>query len=314
MIKLKETHSLYLKNLNDTKQEYILKFKQAKEKQLYFYNLIENEFKDQLFNSDISLSLILDFIEEKKDIFSFRQLFNSNKDLYPKFLYIYIHNILKLGYKKQSYKSKIGLLDDAFVPLGLFKLIITANNKKIARYLLTGGEYNLGFDIGAIGIRYKSRFNSSYGIRKTINWGESLKTLKLYAENHNEETRNWLKEYNDKCILKKEFIDRMKKYTFSNDNPKGGKWLVYYTTDYNLIWWWNKYRYRKGFKKDYCFIPNNYIYTKDRSQNAFLETITKNEDIIDSDLLGNRDKLAMLKRFDNTYYLNFKKIGHDLSN
>jgi len=135
-----------------------------------------------------------------------------------------------------------------------------------------------------------------------IDWGESLKVLKILAKDINPEA---LKEYESKTISKVEFLAKMKPLLYNKeDNPKGSKWIVYdnKTFDHWLI-----------INKSMCTIengtylqvtPTNYVTNETKSQTDFVNNAKSVEEIITTRELGLRDKIRALENYNMDYCLN----------
>ena len=147
-----------------------------------------------------------------------------------------------------------------------------------------------------------------YGLkaRKKIDWGSTNRNLKEIAKRDYPEIYAKL-EAQDYGV--RDLYSLLKPYFYSKDNPNGIKPLVY--LDKEVTHWLiinNKYSNIEGVR-DYGIVPTNHIDTKDRSQINFAKEAKDVDEIINSDLLGFRDKLRVLERFDmdfckRTYYNN----------
>lgn len=178
--------------------------------------------------------------------------------------------------------------------------------------LLSGEKYELPYNvtIKVVG-KNKNYSRKKYKTKyEKVDWGKSLKTLKSIAKDIDIDLYN---SYINKSISKSLFIEQMKKYTYNKDtNIKGKKWLVKSTSDYNL--WlviWSKYSILKNIS-NYSIIPTNFIINETKSQIDFTNNVKNIKEIISSKLLGFRDKLRALERFDLNYCLNKFENNHDI--
>lgn len=163
--------------------------------------------------------------------------------------------------------------------------------------------YTLPKDV-MIAVKGKSKIKhgEKYGYKRKVDWGSSFRTLKVIANNNYPDI---LKRYTDNIIKKNEFIKEMSKYTYNEKtNPNGKKWLVYSNLDSNF---WLVIRSRfsnlSGIR-NYNIVPTNFIENKTRSQIDFTNEVKSVEEIITSNLLGFRDKIRAIERYDYSYLLN----------
>ncbi len=172
-------------------------------------------------------------------------------------------------------------VQSSYTSLRLYRFIIKSYNKKVAHRVLEGQVHTFGSTVGQLYIKRIRRIFTVHGKEATrgIDWGE---TKKLRA-----------KLIEDNIPI------------YSKDNPNGEKYLVYYSGDYLYWFWWDKAQSRIPNLQLYTFTPTNFINTEDRSQLAFTKKAKSKKDIIESDLLGNRDKLQCLLRFDPSHGFNY---------
>ena len=188
-----------------------------------------------------------------------------------------------------------------------YTFLIKSFNFNIANEILKGYSYNFGFNLSSIEIiEMKKHYTDGDRPKRFVNWGDSLKLLKEIIK---EKDINLYEAYINKDIKKYEFIELSKKYTYSPLNPDRKKWIIYYTDDYMYVWHWSKGKARIANSGSFSFVPTNYIVTTTRSQLNFVNQAASKEDILNTNLLGMRDKLNCLLRYDKGYYLKFR---HDL--
>lgn len=127
---------------------------------------------------------------------------------------------------------------------------------------------------------------------KNVDWGASLRYLKDRAKEVDIELYN---QYNSKFISKRQFIDSMAKYKI--------QWHIYQEKMFNH-WIMLRKRYSTTENSSlYKLIPNNGVQNKTRSQIDFTNSISTVDEILETNLLGFRDKLRALERFDMDYCL-----------
>ena len=103
------------------------------------------------------------------------------------------------------------------------KICVRFNSAVMDEIIYEGRTLNMGFGLSTLSV-VKSDIDYA---RQRINWGESIK-LKRKLESEG-------------------------KTLFSDENPDGNKWLVYYTFDSFVHFYWCKSRCRVANKKVYRF-------------------------------------------------------------
>ncbi len=193
----------------------------------------------------------------------------------------YIKALCKAKRNLAVYKDNLDKLNSYFIPFRIYSYILKEYNKKISHRMLLGYSLDVGANVGQIVIKKIRRIFNVGGkeATKNIDFGETKK-------------------------LRKRLLDSGVEI-FSKDNPKGQKYLVYYTSDYFYWYYWNRGNCQIPNCFLYTFTPTNFINTKSRSQIEFTNNAKNKEDIIETDLLGNRDKLYCLIRFDSSLGLNY---------
>lgn len=168
------------------------------------------------------------------------------------------------------------------VSFKIYKLVINSHNIQMSKRILNGFPYVIGSNLGSIAIVKLRRIMSYEGAEatKNIDWGETKK-------------------------LRAKLISEGKSLYHPETNPTGEKYLVYYTSDYMYWFFWsrNDAKVKNAFL--YTFTPTNYINTAERSQILFTAQCKSKDDILDSPLLGNRDKMNCLLRFDPNHGYNY---------
>jgi len=192
------------------------------------------------------------------------------------------------------------------VPYNIFKDIILSFNKYFIREVIMGQSMTFGSNTRSFKVMlFNRKFN-----RIPVDWNESLKTLLNIAKEQEEEGLHTLyTDYSNKTIKKNEFIEKMKPFTYDKDNnPNGRKWIVARTeSQFAVIRWGGASRVGNSTKL-YRFRPSNYINTKSRSQVEFAETAKTEDDILNSNLLGFRDKLNIMIRFNPSIKLKYDDL------
>lgn len=155
---------------------------------------------------------------------------------------------------KDSYKYYC-VDSDSPVTKEVYKALCEEFNIMIVDFMLEGGVLNLRSNMSYISIKRIGRNPAN----PTIDWGESNKyKQELLAEG---------------------------KELYSETNPDGVKWFIYYTDK-----WYCKFHWEKG----KCKIPNKTAYKFTPSRG----------------LKGNKEKLINLLKSDDLAYLRFKTYGH----
>ena len=183
------------------------------------------------------------------------------------------------------------------IPEKIYNKWLNDYNTGIMKHMFYNGSSTISYKVGTLHIEYKNRdFN-----KRKIDWNESLTLLKSIIKEENKELYD---KYIAKSITKKEFINLAKPFVYNKDtNPNGKKWLLSRTDDGSVWINWSKPTNLPNYNL-YSFTPTNFIHTPKRSQTEFLENVKSEEEIIESDLLGNRDKLNILYRFNPNFILN----------
>jgi len=225
-------------------------------------------------------------------------------------IYVYYHSFCKYV----VLESNILLEIEKYEPLLLKKKTLTTIfkeyywevskellKKHIRSYMLPLGLY--------IKVIFKDRnvARKKYGVKNIkIDWGESYKTLIAITKKVDISIYN---KYINKEITRKDLVSLMSKHLYNEkDNPNGYKWLVKNNKDNNL-WLVLSRKYVKLNSdnnisiENYGIVPTNFIVNETRSQIDFTNSVSSIEEIIDSKLLGFRDKIRALERFDMNYCL-----------
>lgn len=289
----------------------------AVKNKLFFAKLITDKYKDDVYPNDI-LNYILNVSNNPIAHFNtdkVRVLFAMND------IRTILKTNLRLDISKEIFNIYNGFKDavekESIATLKLIDLENTNLNDRAFRYLYrkyfenvsyklleTGHIYN--FYRAGIYIKIKSKIRK--GNKLKPDWGESLKLLKLLAENHNPELA---KRYANKDITKQDFINEMKSITYNETtNPNGKKWIVYCNKD--LDHWLIINRHHSTIKNSqYLHItPTNYIINETKSQVDFVKNAKSVKEIIYSGELGFRDKIRALENFDMAFCLNTYDNGN----
>ena len=171
--------------------------------------------------------------------------------------------------------------------------LIVAYNKEVQKDVLLGELAYIGKSFARVRtVLVKRKFNSQ---KRRIDWDKSFYVLESIAK---DVAPDIYEEYTQKKILRNKFIDKMRPFVYSRDNPNLPKWLVDHVDD---ILPYIKVRINKWHKNhaSYIFIPTNFINDKVRSQVAFTDNCTDIKEILNTEIMGTRDKLFALCRYDN---------------
>ncbi len=202
-----------------------------------------------------------------------------------------IHELMELEIIKDSHQYM------EYVNNLLFNHIIKEYNKYVIKRVIKGDVMSIGNQVGNLSIKI---YNDNKRIRNgSVDWNESLNILLSIAKKQEEQgLHNYYTKYNNKEIKKKDFISSMKKFIYNKDtNPNGDKWLIYRNNvEFPVIRWEGRSHSIANIKQ-YSFIPSNYINTPSRSQNEFAANAKNEDEILDSNKLGFRDKLNVCLTF-----------------
>jgi hypothetical protein len=150
-------------------------------------------------------------------------------------------------------------------------------------------------------------------ISTTVDWKQSIDTLLAIAKDIQPTIYN---DYITKKIVRKDFMYNMKPFLYhKEDRPNAPKWIVH--SDKNLNFWLivkTKYSQLINSNK-YSIVPSNYISPRvvrelgiERKQSEYMKLVTSVNEIIESEYLGLRDKIAMLDKYDNKFCINTYNI------
>lgn len=168
--------------------------------------------------------------------------------------------------------------------------------------LQNGIHYPIGHNL-RLRINVKSRDNNLLVGRKRqkVDWGASFKNLKKLLD---EQAPELMSKYDNKELNKRQLIDASKTILYNaKDNPDGTKWLIYDDKDIDFWLILKDYNATGKYVRFYGVTPSNYIINETTSQADFLKSVKRKEDIIYSNLLGYRDKIVMLEKYDISHCL-----------
>ncbi len=182
------------------------------------------------------------------------------------------------------------------IPEAVYNKWLNEYNTRFMKHMFYNGSSTISNKVGVLHLEYKERdFN-----KRKIDWNDSLSLLKDIIKEENKELYD---KYTAKLITKQEFITLAKPFVYNKDtNPNGKKWLLSRTDDGSVWINWTKPINLPNYQL-YSFVPTNFIHTPNRSQNEFLANAKSEQEIIESDVLGNRDKLNILYRFNPNFIL-----------
>lgn len=198
---------------------------------------------------------------------------------------------------KENEKLRLNIM-----PRYAFTGILKMFNKKISYDALKGKNAYLGTRVGKIKIVRKK--TSRTKIDKKESFVELVRLSKEIA-------KSVYDRYEKGIINRNEFVVEMKAHTYSKENPKKPKWLIYRDLDF-LPYWVIDLNSELGDKWKFKFTPTNFVTNETRSQIDFTNNCSNIEDILTTEQLGNRDKLFALLRFDPNYEHRFETIRHGI--
>lgn len=297
----------------------------------YFANLILG-LKEYMYPNDLVIDLVKckdeRIILTRKTYIKFKDLVSTPNNLnplinngeYKEILNVYIKAFMKAyRLRHEANRSLKRLVKFNSIKDFTLQFIIKRYFLQAQKALLGGSNFELIKAKALISIYGKSRKKKKYGyaiLRKTEDWGESLKFLISQSEKLNNDA---YVKYTSKLITKREFFGLMKPYLYSSTNPKGLKWIIY--SDKDLDHWVilkdvsmpNVSPPRQyGFVANYNITPTNFVQNEGRSQIKFTNECKGLFDIIETEELGLRDKIRALERYDFNYCL--KTFKNDIQN
>jgi hypothetical protein len=284
----------------------------------YFRNLLLH-YQNEMYVNPIIKDLINskgDVILSNKSIAFIQGLINSNtldsilktsknKDIITIYFRGLITNYEKLIDSRYKYNSANKFKD---IPEHVIFYLLRVFFNNVEHSLLRGHSYRLNRVEAYIKIvrkpRKKKRYNNQI-LRKTEDWGRSMKFLIEQSKDLDLETHNL---YINKRITKRQFIQRLKPHLYSPTNTKGLKW-IFYSDREDDAWLILSHRYSSIPNiRHYSITPKNDISTADQSQIKFTDECENIDEIIETKLLGLRDKIRALERFDPEYCNNTFKL------
>ena len=314
--------SLYKENYDTKYNNLMLKIKEY-DRLIKFYGILIIENKDKFYPSPI-IDDIENCILAKKPVLTrkvYLKMMNVDNNIHTNFtpmfcdpknrdvIIIYLDEFIKHYHSKIQTIKEISLLNKIKPATELnLQYFISRYYFYVQQSLLYGERYRLGTIQSSLFIYGKSRRKKRYNnvlLRKTEDWGASLRYLKQQAETINPEAYNL---YSKKYISKSEFLQRMRPFLYNKlTNPNGLRWIIYCNKEFDH---WVIFRHTYASNKMirmYSIIPSNYINHTSKSQIDFTNNCKSVDDIITTEMLGFRDKLRGLERFDINFCLNTYK-------
>lgn len=188
--------------------------------------------------------------------------------------------LLRVKQKLEDLEQHYSILQK--INVELYSEILLEFNKNIMIEILKGFKYNLKHCLGTIFVEFKRRnFN-----KKVVDWGKSNKLKAQLIE----------EGYTPKSL----------------DNPNGQEWLLYRTDNGNLWLMWVKIasiikHINKDIIDNYSFIPTQFVNGKNRNnKELFYSTFKSIDEITNSNLIGNVEKLQLIRIIEPNYISNYK--------
>lgn len=238
----------------------------------------------------------------------------SIKDKLESSLAINIIAIFEYTRRDKQCKIELQYIESYKINSGTYKVILDNYYGHISKWILRGYVFRVGKHLGRVYIKetYKNFTNEFGETRGIVNHAASITLLENIAKQQEEQGLHSLySDYKNRGYYnKKQFIHLMKPYTYSPSEPDLPKWIIYHTDDWIPYFRWDSRDYTMGELKQYTFKPTSFINTPSRNKTEFMNNVTNVDDIIDCELLGAKDKMFLIKRFDKTYY---KLTRNDIS-
>ena len=201
-------------------------------------------------------------------------------------------HLIKLGqyvktfataYRYWNYFKLIRIrLEQSVIPYYIYREVIFAINREIAKYILEGGIYTMGI-VGKIFIIEKENIQYSEWskpVNSRVDWGETAKNKKrLQAQG--------ISLYNEK------------------NNPTGTKYFKYHNNDYDYWWCWLSGAIHN--RSLYRFYPNSYVHNMGRSVDSYVAIAKSTDQILNTTAIGNEDKMRALIKYDKLWYLRYRR-------
>lgn len=228
-----------------------------------------------------------------------------HKDVKDKDLVLaYLKTLLRLTAEVKDLNNSADILRKLLFSSDTVRKCMLYINNNISKDIIRGTTFYFP-RVGKIEVgRKKNYFGKKYNNRKP-DWHKSLLRLEEIAKSANRKTKDIYERYSGGIINKQQFIKDMKPYVYSPETPDLPQYLMWVVDDYSVWWIWHKVDCNIVNYKLYSFIPTNHIHIINddgkRSQISVSETMTIDE-IINTDSLGNRDKINCIFRKDKTYF------------
>jgi hypothetical protein len=206
-----------------------------------------------------------------KDILDEDELKNHNIiATYNSFYYICTKKIARLKDYIQYYLMICKL------PYSVYTTIIKRTNKSIANHILLGERYGFGQMLSFLEICIKDRSFS----KTVVDFGK---------------TNAFKKELLAKGIP-----------LYDNKTGKGEKYLIYHTEDNYAFFYWRKAECHIANSVMYSFKATDFTNGKCRKIEEFYKKVTSINEILESEQIGNMNKLQAILRFDPSYKLKYR--------
>lgn len=199
-----------------------------------------------------------------------------------KFDEIQIKTYLKLRLKTlPSLRREIKLTYlKANMPWDVYKHIIESYNLEVSKAILSGYSHNFKCGIAPIYISVGLRSDD----HKVVDWDRSNKLKALLIQNG--------------------------RSLYSEKNLSGEKWIIFRLDSKYLFWRWAKTRCVIPNYSNYSFKTTSFIHTyPERTIECTKKLLPNEEDILNTFLLGNRQKMLRLSEIPNTTI--YKLFNHD---
>lgn len=275
MLETKDLYKEYIESVKAKINAVTIKLDQYKGSQAYLKNCIINN-RAQFEKLDINIDTLFANpfiayakIKEIVDNGQLTRVAHYVKSYVNSLRYYTLHKLLYDRYNK------------CLMPYEIYLELLKRSNFEISKHIVKGGYYTFG-NVGKIYVREKPRTFLFKGrpVKLPIDWGLSNK-------------------------YKEELIKQGKVPYDKNNAPFGVKWHIYHTSDYGYWFWWEAGPIaNRGF---FRFYPTNFCNNRDRKSDTFLKTCKSENEIVDSRILGNLDKILCLMRFNPLYYLNYRR-------
>ena len=271
---IKDGYSLYIQYIKDKLDKYTNRLEDITKQKEYLFGVISSKTADYS-KAGINIDELTYSNRAKFDLRTIKKYnFNAKDEV---FLQSYIISYMNLLRSDHTCITSIKQYSMLSIPYEFYRYLFVELNLEYMKCILNGTKMDFGSGVGNISVKEKERYPGS----NAIDWGKS-------------------NAYKEQLIA-----DGKTPYN-KETAPDGVKWHIPYSSMYSYWIWW-KYRLNSSVNSIfYKFIPTKFINGNCRNREWFKKNFITKEQILDSNELGNIDKLYKLLDLDPIHALNYR--------